>query len=356
MTTQRSTTAAPSTALAIREALPEWALEPLKQFIDNPNYELLIPTLPLNSRLGYGYDVSVSVVQIDPNPDNREVFKVGKRGDTELFAYSKPALEKMALAAGISIGRPERMDDGKDPSFCHISVMGVMKNESGQPIVRSAQKAFHMAAVEEAAIAEKRKWKPDMTEEQARAQVHGEMVGFKKHLIARTETGAILRLIRQFLAIKSGLTKEQVAKPKVLVRVDWRPDASDPEVKRFLLEQGARATVEMFGPRPQPAQNGALPAHVEPSAAVVVDEIDEETQAAIETQKSAPAPQPAARVDSTAKVAGFRAYLEAVDGAGADETQAAALLKKHGGDYSAATKALNEAANNGTLALLWGSL
>lgn len=326
-----------STALAVRDMLPDWALKPLERFLNNPDFELLLPAIPVNSQLGFGYDLSVSVVQIDPNPINREVFKVGGRDGADLFAYSKPALEKMASAAGISIGPTRRMDPGTDQDFCHIGVSGMMKNESGQPIIRSASKAHYMPHVIDSALQEKRKYNAGKSDAELMPLVAGEMAQFRRHIIARTETGAILRLVRQFLAVKSALTREQISKPKVLVRVDWRPDVSDPETRRFLLEQGARGAMALYGPEPRQIEGGA---RIEPSAASVVeDDPDNETAAAVAAAASA-APATAPAVDP-----GRKRFEEACGGMGLSFLEAVEILKANDGDHAKAALAIERMAN-----------
>ena len=338
MATTTPARAAASTALAVGDLLPEWALKPLERFLNNPNFELLLPAIPVNSKLGFGYDLSVSVVQIDPNPINREVFKVGTRDGQELFAYSKPALEKMASAAGISIGPTRRMDPGSDQDFCHMGVSGMMKNESGQPILRSASKAHYMPHVIESALQEKRKYNPGKPDSELMPLVAGEMAQFRRHLIARTETGAILRLVRQFLAVKSALTKEQIAKPKVLLRVDWRPDVSDPETKRFLLEQGARGAMALYGPEARRLEGPAS----DVSAAAVIEEEDPETREAMAAYSAAPITVPAA---PSPQESAKNLFEEACAGLGLGFVEAADILTASGNDYAKAAQAIERMAN-----------
>jgi len=252
--------------IGARESMPEWLATPLGKYLKDPGFEVLLPSVPVNAVLGYGHKVAVSVVVISANPDDKEVFQVGKRKlgkgkdavEVPVFAYSKAGLEKMAEAAGIQV-KTERADDRRDPDYCEIVAYAIMKGSNGQPIIRSARKAFHMRDVADEAwrnrvgrrdYAKTQNWSTgNVTDAQLQADHDAEMASFKKHLVARVETGAVLRAFRSLLAIKSGLPKEQIEKPKVLARVEFNPDASDPVVKRYLLEQGGKAALALFGPQ-----------------------------------------------------------------------------------------------------------
>lgn len=271
------------------QSMPAWALERLKPFADATKYELLLPALPIDSQLGYGYAPSVSIVTIDPSPLSGEVFSVGARYEgqqkVELFALAKPGLLKLASAAGVQM-RTERVDDRRNPDYCEVKAIGLMRTETGQPMVRTATKAFYMPDVSAEAWRSRVKrndYKPSdkrKSEISLKTDHDGEMLSFRKHLLRRTEAGAITAVIRELLGVKGAQTREQIAKPKVLIRVDFRPDHADPVVKRFLLEQAADATRALYAGAPrshaevveelppddetlQARQNAALAPHAE---------------------------------------------------------------------------------------------
>jgi hypothetical protein len=317
----------PSTALTISSsAMPAWLSGPLSQFLDNPGVELILPSMPVNAELGFGHKVAVSVVTISPNPDDREVFKVGSnRAGQPVYAYTKPGLEKMAEAAGIQI-RTERTDDRSNGDYCEFRALAGMKGSNGQSIIRTATKAFDMKTVEDEAV--RNRMKEGVTEAQAREGARAEVTAFRKHIVARTETGAILRVVRSLLAIKSGLTAAQIARPKVLARVEFNPDASDPVVKRFLLEKGADASASLY-PKGESAR--------QVDAIDVTDTADDEGFEQEPLQLgNAPVEDVNNEPDWISRFVEMRAQI------GISSDEANALAREHGGDFKAMCKALNE--------------
>lgn len=357
---------AQSTALAKREEMPSWLAAPLAKFIDNPNFEVLLPSVPVNAELGYGHKVAVSIVQLSADPNEKEVFPVGKRGrgdeQVEVYALAKPGLEKLAEAAGIQV-KTVRVDDRKDHDYCEMQAYAAMKGSSGQLIVRSATKAFRMQDVADEAwknrvsrneYAKSKNWNTARTEEQLKLDHDAEMLSFKKHLVARVESGAVLRAFRSLLAIKSGLTKQQIERPKVLVRVEFNPDASDPNVQRFLLEQGAASTMSLFGPSPAKQHIGvaeviAEPESPDPEDAMLGGGPVEEEPLVVAAASDSPAS--AALPQASLPLADDRDFLSLVADAcramrySAEEKNALAV--RHGGDFKAMYDELNRIANGG---------
>jgi len=129
----------PTTALttpAPPPQMPSWLAEPLREYIGNPAFDMLLPSVPVSAALGYGHRVAVSVVQISANPDDREVFKVGTRDGQPVFAYTKQALEKFAEAAGVQV-KTTRVDDRRDPGYCEFQALGGMLSSRPSTHTRS---------------------------------------------------------------------------------------------------------------------------------------------------------------------------------------------------------------------------
>lgn len=375
----RAPAAAPTSNLPARhQEMPEWLAGPLGEYLNNATFEVLLPSVPVNARLGYGHQVAVSVVQISANPDDKEVFKVGSRkeggGYIDVYAYSKVGLEKMAEAAGIQV-RTERADDRRNPDRCEVVAYAIMRGSNGQPLIRTARKEFYVPAVAEEAwnnriknreTAKAKGWEAGKkTDDDLRVDHQAEMSTFRKHLLARTETGAVLRAIRSLLAIKSGLTAQQVARPKVVARVEFNPDTTnDPIAQRFLLEQGARSTLALFGPGPSSpgTVSGAvvieeLPAHpgADPEDRLGGGTVDEEEVAepeALGTAAAAGLPQAELGLDGSSPNTGSATepdYLtlvaEGCRNLGLDSMAQAALLRKHQYNFAAVYAELSATAN-----------
>lgn len=267
--------------------MPDWLKGALAQFMNNPAYDLVLPSIPAGEP-GYGMKPSVCVVQLSGDPDAKEVFKVGARGGADLLALTKAGLERMADAAGITI-RTRRTDDRKDPDYCEFEAVGMMKNAQGQDIIRSGTAGIRVSQWREdrrtELMEQAAKWnKPTAGVESA---LNVEMAQFRKHFISRTETKAVLRVIRSFLAIKSGVTRAEVEKPKVLVRMTFQPDMSDPDVKRAVIAKALGASALAYGPTGGGSFAEAIetaPAALPPAAEVVTD--DEREPGEVETAAS----------------------------------------------------------------------
>jgi len=108
------------------------------------------------------------------------------------------------------------------------------------------------------------------------------MIQFRKHRVARAQSGAMTRAIRSAFAIRSNYTKEALSRPFVLAKVVFTPDYSNPEVVRFLLAEATGTLRELYGSAAQ--STGQLP----PALPAVIDEPDEpETAGAAEPIKDA---------------------------------------------------------------------
>lgn len=326
-------------------SMPEWARTKLAMYADPQKFELLLPGIPIDAVLGYGYQPSVSIVRIDPDPKAGEIFNVGvryegtgeQRQEVKLFAYAKPGLLKLASAAGIQM-KTERVDNRTNPDYCEVRAIGMMRTETGQPLLRTATKAFYMPDVSAEAWRSRSsrneskpaKWK--QSEVDLKAAHDGEMLAFRKHLLRRTEAGAITAVIRELLGVKSQQTLAQIAKPKVLIRVDFRPDHNDPTVKRFLLEQAAASALSLYG--------GAQRSSAEVVPESVVHEIppDEETQAARLAAASQPAATPKHEPSEEEIIEGIE---QGCDILGLNLIQRNDLFTTHKGDLAAMLADLN---------------
>jgi hypothetical protein len=335
-----STPAPQSTALTI----PSWAEVALRPFIDRGDYELLLPALPVSGDLGQGLAPAVSVVRIDPNPLGGEVFKVGSRkkgeGYEDIYSYAKPGLEKLAAAAGIQI-RTRRVDDRKDRDYVEFEAIGGMRNESGEIVMRAGTAGVRFSEYAEdrwteIMAANEKSTKYKKQEPELRSGWQAEMAQYRKHIVSRVETKAALRVIRSLLAIKSQLTAEQVARPKVLLRVNL--DMRDAEVRGALLTRGLSAGALLYGPQSRSGAEVMEPEEATPRPALAArDDEGDEPLGAVEQE-------PAATVLASDAEHYFR---DGCGKLGLDMIQSAELLARAGMDYAKAGAELDKLAASG---------
>jgi len=330
---------AASTALA-RVEMPAWASEVLKPYEQDARFELLMPAIPMSAQLGKGMMPSLSMVRVSADPQDGDVYKVGSRkagdGWQDVFAYAKPALERLAGAAGIQI-RTRRTDDRKDHNFCEFEAVGAMRNESGEIVMRSATAGVHFPSYAEdrwteiLSANEKSKPQYKKPEGELRAAWTNEMAQYRKHFIRRVDTKATLAVIRMLLAIKSQLTAEQVAKPKVVLRIAL--DTRDPVVQGALMAQGISASALLYGPSREAPE----------SRAEVVDNGHALTPGALPEAEAEPlgpaGPAPEPSTDPRKR------FTEACEGFGLTFVEAAEILTAHGNDYAKAAAEIERRAN-----------
>ena len=85
----------------------------------------------------------------------------------------------------------------------------------------------------------------------------------------KASTGAILRVIRSLICIKSTYTMEELKKPFAVVRASFSPDYNDPMVKQMMLQKCMQSMGNLFGaiastPQPMTAIPEAIPANTQP--------------------------------------------------------------------------------------------
>lgn len=266
---------------------------------DPGKYNLLMPTTTLR-RLTPFHQIRTEEVSIDPDPTHGEVYKVGESWDpnsrqrVDLYALAKPALMRIAAAAGIVWNWRESGITYRDETTVVYKAIGAIRTASGEMIPISETKEIDLAVIEdetrlqyeskvESLIRDgglsyedskryKSQWKKitdkegqqrnvcflDASERDRWVEDHvrSVMLQWRKNKVMRAETGAIERVIRALMGLKSHYTREQLERPFVLARVDFAPDYTDPEVRRYMLEAGARAQTDVFGPpRDLPGEN-----------------------------------------------------------------------------------------------------
>ncbi|WP_288959433.1 hypothetical protein [uncultured Aminobacterium sp.] len=244
----------------------------LMQF-DQNQVNMLVPTTSLQ-QVSPWHAARVSMVQANPAPDSGDVFKVGTRNENgkwvDILSPAKPLLMKIAAAAGIVWNWKDSGPVAVEKRYVCYKAVGAMRLPDGtwQPFM--ATKEIDLDVIEDetydsninkaegyAADPKKRDYLKGLSpEEWAKKQTRTHMIQWRKNKMMRAETGAMLRVIRAALGMKSQYTKEELKKPFVVPRIDFSPDYSDPEVRQVLLQNGATAMAGLFGqsaPGGQPA-------------------------------------------------------------------------------------------------------
>ncbi len=233
------------------------------QLIELKDYEgrcnVLIPTVTMTQISPY-HRIRVEQVQLDPDPDSGDVFKVGakKVGNNwqDVLSLSKTAILKLGTAAGIVWNWNETKVLSVSKDYVLYQAVGAMRKPSGEWIPLKATKEIDLDVIEaetyEANLEKANKMKPEYRdkmspEDWAAAKTKSNMLQWRKNKLMRAETGAMLRVVRALLSVKHQYSAEELKKPFAVPTVDFAPDYSDPEVRKAMAEAGVRATADLFG-------------------------------------------------------------------------------------------------------------
>lgn len=233
--------------------------------VDQNKVNMLVPTTSLQ-QVSPWHAARVSMVQANPDPESGDVFKVGRIKNEQgrwidIFSPAKPLLMKIAAAAGIVWNWRESGPIAVQKNYVCYKAVAALRLPDGTWQSVMATKEIDLDVIEdetyESNINKAEKWAADpdersylkglSPEEWARKQTRSNMIQWRKNKLMRAETGAMLRVIRAALGMKSQYTREELQKPFIVPRIDFSPDYSDPEVRQMLLQNGAAAMSNLFG-------------------------------------------------------------------------------------------------------------
>lgn len=253
------------------------------------NYNLALPFVE-TQQVSLFHKMSVSLLYVDPN--GREAYKVGSSNQgngrwDDLYSLAKPFLNKLATEAGIQFS-PGSGDVVKmDENTWKASAFGAVKLPDGNLRTSNDFKVIDL-------VTEEKKYRLLYEEKANRGisdykaakeaakkytgewvntdQVNSQGYPVKIYVIAECDRGkyvennlldamtqlranapqkaaigAILRVIRALLGIKSTYTAEKLKKPFVVARMSFSPDYNDPIVKQMLLQQAIQSVGNLFG-------------------------------------------------------------------------------------------------------------
>jgi len=250
---------------------------------DPQAYNILSPVLRLDTAAPY-LRLRAVEVRLDPDVHRGDCYaapgtkwtKDRRTGELlpVLVAPSKPGLLKIASAAGLIID--PRNSHRITPDACERCIemaqatqqaarcgdcssrfdtayqyIGAVRTDTGWRIVK--------ASYEWNLDAQRRKLVREAKKRLAKAQEEGKSFGVEEHvedrldqLIAEryglAETKALLRLVRAICHLRQAYTREEMARPFVVVRTELAPDFADPETRRALAAKAISSGAEIFGP------------------------------------------------------------------------------------------------------------
>lgn len=176
-----------------------------------------------------GCEVAFSVVHVDPNPDNGDVSPVGGGK----FSLSANVLKKFGAAAGVSwdMNQSGRLDDGREPLYCHYRAVGLVRHFDGSTRVISGEVELDL-----------RDGSPQVEAMKARTRgnVESQIRDTRLFLLRHAETKAKSRAIAD-MGIRRSYTASELKKPFAIAKLMWTGRSEDPELRRIFAEKMADA-------------------------------------------------------------------------------------------------------------------
>ena len=248
----------------------------LEEYRKKNQYNVLVPTVTIQEISPFHKPV-LEIVRINPDPKaGGEVYEVVLGSGS--FSLRAVALNKIAFAAGIiwNAKNSGRTDDGNNPDIISYKAEAAVRKEDGTYMIRNAEYMLDLKVVGEeirdsyeqksqALMKEKKqkneKWTEDDRKSYVEKSVKRDMLQKRKFRLQLASTGAMDRVIRLILGLKSTYKREELEKPFVVPKIAFSPDVSDPKVRDLLLRQGLDATNVLFGPSSERSMIDYQPEH-----------------------------------------------------------------------------------------------
>ena len=224
MATQPTTAPPATNALVPVAAGVEYNLDAFPE----GQFNRLIPTQTVRMTSDLMVPV-VQIVKLNPDPDGGG--DVYHSNDMKV-GYNAPTargLSKLVTAAGISFVDERRVDDGKNPNVCGVTVYAEMTLPTGQRIRAPGSRWIDMGRMS---------WKDGLNAAQAGK--------FRSFLFEHTATRARNRAIRSLLSLRGSYPAAELARPFAVV--SYAPNMNHPEVRARILEAMAPSVAQLYGP------------------------------------------------------------------------------------------------------------
>jgi hypothetical protein len=220
---------------------------------------LLMPTMQIAGLSEFHAPV-LEKVQLSAKQDDGDVYPHNDTDDPskQKWRLTKQALMKLSVCGGIlwSVEASRRVDDGHDRNYVCYQAVGGIRKADGSPVFFKAQYDLDFEVIEqelrESYEAKAKKWK---AKESAQTQaeyveycVKRDLLQKRKHGLKLAEAGAMNRVIREIFGLKQAYTAAELSKPFAMARIAFRPDYSDKEVRRALLDAHIKAMTGIYGP------------------------------------------------------------------------------------------------------------
>lgn len=245
---------------------------------------MLLPSTHVEGLSKFHFPV-IDYVQLSPEPRDGDVYFHKESGK---FVPSKQGLMKLAVCAGISWHPTEtrRVDNRQDRDYVSYVATGGVRKADGQMVWLKAEWDMDFEVIEDELRsqyeASGKKKKKTGTELQNYVDycVKRDLLYRRKHKVKLCEAGAMNRVIRSLLGLRSGYTKPELQKPFVVARITFRPDYSDPQIRKAMIQKSIESITNVYGGSDNDEQ--IMPSLTSPPIEIPSDVIDVESESAKE--------------------------------------------------------------------------
>lgn len=228
---------------------------------------VLLPTARLEGLSEYHVPV-LDRVQLNSDSSQGDVYvqEQGNQKKKTKYAITKQGLMKLSVCAGI-IWHPmetRRTDNRNDKNYVSFQAVGGVRKADGTPVFMKAEYDLDFDVVADELEEQYRnkaegyeakpddngwwmKKSPEEKEAYIQKCIRRDLLQKRKHKMKLCESGAMTRVIRALLGLKSTYTKEELEKPFVVPRIVVQLDYSDPTVKAKLMDAAIRAQTGIYG-------------------------------------------------------------------------------------------------------------
>lgn len=234
----------------------------LAQMYPLDKYNLLLPTRTIQEQISPLHKPKIEIVQLQ----EEEIYQISSGSDQWGIHHS--GLQKFAAAIGLNTpGEKNRliMDDGIRVTF---QATGECRRNDGtwQEYSRTYTldldellKGFIQSYTKKAdrCLADHKKGGKDLpwglTENTRQKwideQVERDMAQKRKFRVQLSETGAMHRVIKDIVVLRSGYKKAEIMKPFVMLRIVFSPDQfmKDPRAQGILIGEAVKASGMLYG-------------------------------------------------------------------------------------------------------------
>lgn len=188
---------------------------------------------------------SLDLVRVNPDTSKKDCYAIKNSKEVGLH---KASILRIAAAAGVEVGRPikETPDSDIDHYRYSVVVSATMPNGRTRKVHASAEWAWEKKYAANLALA-KRKKPADLYGQTPEEWATKRTTEEREYAGERTETRAILRGVREFLALKTAYSPEELRKPFLVGTLVPHFDMNDPMIKEKVIERALDSAGSIFG-------------------------------------------------------------------------------------------------------------